>query len=80
MQATGSEDYENMDYIYTLYLFNTASLSCQSVIYMCVCVQVLVFLCICNCTHMTEGHARHLIWHSAMTSFKLGLEELVYCI
>ena len=75
MQAAGSEDYADMDYIYTLYLFNTASRSLPISLCDIMYVQALVFLCVCTCTHMTD------IWHSTMTSsFKLGLEELLYIV
>ena len=67
-----------MDYIYTLYLFNTASRSLPvSLCDIIMCVQVLVFLCVCNCTHMTEGHARHLAFNNDLP-IQSGIRRIAY--
>ena len=41
------------------------------------CVQALVFLCVCNCTHMTEGHARHLALNNDFL-IQIGIRRIAY--
>ena len=67
MQAAGSEDYADMDYIYTLYLFNTARRSLPvslSDIYVCASAGVPVCLymythdrrpCDCECDYIGKS-------------------------